>query len=87
MGVLISVGSSFLAKVGVYVLNSYYQDEVSLPFSFESNLLLFQWLTWKIMQIMLGYYNNYNFDFGSLLATMAVLAFINTVKTFRLFDY
>ena len=56
-------------------------------FSFESNLLLFQWIFWKAYQALLGYYNIYNFSFGGLLATIVVIGCVNVVKVYRLFDY
>ena len=87
IGVIFSIASSFAAKIGVYILTSYYETEVTPVFTLESNLLLFQWMGWKIYQILLGYYNYYDFDFKSLVATIAVIAVINAVKVYTLFDY
>ena len=58
-----------------------------MTFVLESNLLLFQFICWKVLQVGLGYNNLITFNYSSLISTLLVISIINMAKTYWLFDY
>jgi hypothetical protein len=86
-GVVLSITISLIAKIAVYGMKSSYASEVTITFTFESNLLLFQFLTWKIYQCLLTYWSLISFNYSSLTTTIIIVAIVNLVKTYQLFDF
>lgn len=68
-------------------MQSFYAAQVTVTFTFESNLLLAQFLIWKVYQCLLTYWNILSFNYCSLTSTIIVLATINIIKSYQLFDY
>lgn len=86
-GALASVALCLLSKGTVYLLDSYYAESVTVTFSFQSNLILFNYLCWKGYQILLNQINAYSLDSGSLILVLITLSAINLLKIYNLFDY
>jgi hypothetical protein len=81
VGITVSVAVVLVARLMVYIQDYILLESPSSGFTLESNLIVLLYACWK------GYEALMSGSYAGLLAGMAALSLINTVKVYLLFNY